>query len=168
MSLKKLQENFHNLSKREKRLVSLTGLFVFICFMWLFLLEPAFLTLQNANQRQLKLVEKVAEVNRLAQSLEQLNNTNTYTRSRSTNNLSHFNQLLTRFGLDETANTQITSTNEVEITFNQSPVTSVLRLIMEIERKSAMELNYSKLEKSEAGQVSGSAKLSTNLQGKGG
>ncbi|HEX4918993.1 MAG TPA: type II secretion system protein GspM, partial [Limnobacter sp.] len=136
----RLRDRLDQLNPRERKLVTWGGGVACLLVLWLVLLEPAWLTVQQAPANQAALVDKAAQVMRAAHELEALRGTRSRVVVRNEDLDTRISQMLAERGIAEQANMRRTEEGELRIEFKQVAVSGLLTWLSQVESISSVKL----------------------------
>lgn len=153
--LNKLQAQLDQLNTRERKLVTYGGALAAALITWFVLIEPAWLTVQQAPANQAALVDKAGQVMRAAQDLEALRGARSRVVVPESDLQARLQQLLEEQGIAEQATLMRAEEGDIRVEFNNVSATGFLAWLARTEAISSLKLNLAEVEKVEAGVLKG-------------
>lgn len=155
LMLNKIQNQLDQLNTRERKLVTYGGALAAALVTWFVLIEPAWVTVQQAPATQLALVDKAAQVMRAAQDLEALRGARSRVVVPESDLQARLQQLLNEQGINEQAVLARTEEGDFRVEFTNVSASGFLAWVARAESISSLTLNLAEIEKTEAGLLSG-------------
>lgn len=159
--LQQLQGKLDELNPRERKLVNYGGGLSALIVVWFVLVDPAVTTLTGADQRIEALVQKAGAVERAAQNLEALRGARSRVQVQSSELDTRLKRILSDEGITEGATVDRTEEGIIRVSLQQVPAGAFLKWLAQAETLSGLKASELKLQKTDAGVVSGELMFST-------
>ena len=166
--LNRIQTQLDQLNTRERKLVTYGGALAAALVTWFVLIEPAWVTVQQAPATQVALVDKAAQVMRAAQDLEALRGARSRVVVPDSDLQARLQQLLDEQGINEQALLTRTEEGDIRVEFTKVSASGFLAWLARAESISSLNLNLAEIEKAEAGVLNGYVTLLPNSTGSAG
>lgn len=160
-----LQSKLDELNPRERKLVSYGGGLSALIIVWFVLVDPAVTTLTGSDQRIQALVQKAGAVERAAQNLEALRGARSRVQVQSSELDTRLKRILTDEGITTGAKVERTEEGMIKVSLQQAPAGAFLKWLAQAETLSGLKTSELKLQKTDAGVVSGELTFSTQASG---
>lgn len=154
-AIAKAQTQLDQLNPRERKLVGWGGLFAALAITWFVLIEPAWLTIQNAPANQQALAEKAAQVMRAADELEALRGARSRVQVREEDLEGRLAQLLVETGVQQQTTLRRTEEGEFRLDFTEAPAVGFLAWMAKVDGISSLTVHRMEMEKVAAGSLTG-------------
>lgn len=168
LMLNKMQNQLDQLNARERKLVTYGGALAAVLVTWFVLIEPAWLTVQQAPAAQAALVDKAGQVMRAAQDLEALRGARSRVVVPESDLQARLQQLIEEQGINEQAALTRTEEGDIRVEFSNVSASGFLAWVARAESISSLTLNLAEVEKAEAGLLNGYVTLLPNPAGSAG
>ena len=168
LMLNKIQSQLDQLNTRERKLVTYGGALAAVLVTWFVLIEPAWVTVQQAPATQSALVDKAAQVMRAAQDLEALRGARSRVVVPESDLQARLQQLLEEQGINEQSALVRTEEGDIRVEFTNVSASGFLAWVARAESISSLSLNLAEVEKAEAGLLNGYVNLLPNPTGSAG
>jgi len=168
LMLNKIQSQLDQLNTRERKLVTYGGALAAVLVTWFVLIEPAWVTVQQAPATQSALVDKAAQVMRAAQDLEALRGARSRVVVPESDLQARLQQLLEEQGINEQSALVRTEEGDIRVEFTNVSASGFLAWVARAESISSLSLNLAEVEKAEAGLLNGYVTLLPNPTGSAG
>lgn len=166
--LNRIQTQLDQLNTRERKLVTYGGALAAALVTWFVLIEPAWVTVQQAPATQVALVDKAAQVMRAAQDLEALRGARSRVVVPDSDLQARLQQLLDEQGINEQALLTRTEEGDIRVEFTKVSASGFLAWVARAESISSLNLTLAEIEKAEAGVLNGYVTLLPNSTGSAG
>jgi general secretion pathway protein M len=160
-----LQGKLDELNPRERKLVSYGGALSALVIVWFVLVDPAVATLTGSEQRIQALVQKAGAVERAAQNLEALRGARSRVQVQSSELDTRLKRILTDEGITDGATVDRTEEGMIRVNLQQVPAGALLKWLAQAETLSGLKTSELKLQKTDAGVVSGEVVFGTQASG---
>lgn len=160
-----LQGKLDELNPRERKLVSYGGGLSALVIVWFVLVDPAVATLTGSEQRIQALVQKAGAVERAAQNLEALRGARSRVQVQSSELDTRLKRILTDEGITDGATVDRTEEGMIRVNLQQVPAGALLKWLAQAETLSGLKTSELKLQKTDAGVVSGEVVFGTQASG---
>lgn len=160
-----LQGRLDELNSRERKLVNYGGGLSVLVVVWFVLIDPAVTTLTGSDQRIQALVQKAGAVERAAQNLETLRGARSRVQVQSSELDTRLKRILTDEGITQGAAVERTEEGMIRVSLQQVPAGAFLKWLGQAETLSGLKTSELKLQKIDAGVVSGELVFSTQASG---
>ena len=168
LMLNQIQAQLDQLNTRERKLVTYGGALAAALVTWFVLIEPAWVTVQQAPATQAALADKAGQVMRAAQDLEALRGARSRVVVPESDLQARLQQLLEEQGINEQAMLTRTEEGDIRVEFTKVSASGFLAWLVRAESISSLTLNLSEVEKAEAGLLNGYVTLLPNSTGSAG
>lgn len=163
--LNQLRGKLDELNPRERKLVNYGGSLSALILIWFLLIDPAVTTLTGSDQRIEALVQKAGAVERAAQNLEALRGARSRVQVQSSELDARLRRILVDEGITEGATVDRTEEGMIRVSLEQVSAGAFLKWLAQAETLSGLKTSELKLQKTDAGIVTGELVFGTQASG---